>query len=129
MGKVLFVCVHNTCRSIMAETIFNSLARTWRAESAGIKKSESIDYVARVVLIERGYRVDAKKPRTLEEVNLDEFNLIVAVCDNACIQIPSKEVIRWNVEDPAGKSRDEYRKALDKIERLVKDLINKIEDV
>ena len=85
--------------------------------------------MAKDVLIERGYRVDAKKPRTLEEVNLDEFDLIVAVCDNACVQIPGKEVIRWNVEDPAGKSKDEYRKALDKIEKLVKDLVSKINDL
>ena len=42
MKKVLFVCVQNTCRSVMAEGIFNSLAKERKAESAGVKKVDRL---------------------------------------------------------------------------------------
>lgn len=68
--KVLFVCIHNTCRSVIAETIFNSMAKKCRAESAGIEKAEKIDETAVRLLKEKGFEVTKNKPRTLNEVNL-----------------------------------------------------------
>jgi len=86
--KVLFVCIRNTARSIIAEAIFNSLAKKWKAESAGIERAERIDEKVREILERKGLKAK-EKPRTLENVNLEEYDLIVTVCEESCIILPT----------------------------------------
>jgi len=92
--KVLFVCVHNTCRSVIAETIFNAIAKRWKAESAGIEKAEKIDDTAKRMLEEWGFAVEKREPRTIDKVSLEDYDLIVAVCEESCINIPSPNVVK-----------------------------------
>ncbi len=125
--KVLFVCIHNTCRSVMAEAIFNNLAKTWRAESAGIEVAEELDPVAVDVIVSRGCRCEKAKPVSLQDVQLKDYQLVVTVCDEAgCVNIPHPNVERWHIEDPKGKSREIYEMAFNEIEMKVKDLLKKI---
>lgn len=126
--KVLFVCIKNSARSVMAEAIFNSLAKNWRAESAGIQKGENIDEKVREVLEEEGLK--AKEfPRSVEEVNLNDYDLIVTVCDeSSCINLPAKNVLRWYVEDPAGKSYEVYKEVFNKIKKKVEGLLDELEN-
>lgn len=125
MRKVLFLCIQNTARSVMAESIFNSKAREWRAESAGIKRAERVDGVVARMLAERGMRVK-DRPRTLDEVNLDKFDLIVQVCGNECLNLPDSAEC-WNIEDPAGMDEETYRKVYVEIERRVEELLQRLE--
>lgn len=83
--KVLFVCIHNSCRSVMAEAIFNANAKEWRAESAGVETADKIDSTAVRMLEEAGYTVEKEKPRTLDEVDLEDFELIITVCEESSI--------------------------------------------
>lgn len=126
--KVLFVCIHNTARSVMAEAIFNSMAKSWKAESAGVERSERVDEVVKKLLEERGLRAK-EKPRTIEEVNLDDFDLIVTVCEeSSCIVIPADRPIeRWHIENPAGKDEEVYRRVMAEIEKRVRELVAKLE--
>ena len=64
---VLFVCVENTFRKIIAEAIFNAYAPTgWMSESAGVEPAESMNPVAVQLLHEIGLTVDPeRKPRLL----------------------------------------------------------------
>lgn len=127
--KVLFVCIENTCRSVMAETVFNNLANKWRAESAGVNAGEEYDAKALEILERKGYRIERKSPRSLNEINLKDFALVVTVCDeSACVNIPHQNVERWYVDDPKGKSEEEYEKALSLIESKVKELIRRLEN-
>ncbi|AIY89864.1 arsenate-mycothiol transferase ArsC [Geoglobus acetivorans] len=127
--KVLFVCIENTCRSVMAETVFNSLARNWKAESAGVEAGKEYDIRAVEILEKRGYRVDEGKPKSLKDVNLEDYGLVIAVCgESACVNIPHGNVERWYVEDPKGKSVDEYLRTLSIIEDKVKELLRRLED-
>ncbi|NHW89218.1 MAG: hypothetical protein HA490_06250 [Archaeoglobales archaeon] len=48
--------MRNTARSIIAEAIFNSLAKKWKAESAGIERAERIDEKVREILERKGLR-------------------------------------------------------------------------
>ncbi|MEM4155776.1 MAG: low molecular weight phosphatase family protein [Archaeoglobaceae archaeon] len=124
--KVLFVCVKNTARSVMAEAIFNSLAKKWKAESAGLQKAEKIDGKVRQILEKNGLKAK-EKPRSIEEVKLDEYDLIVAVCDESCLILPSKRVLRWQIEDPVGKGDQAYEKAFKELEERIKKLIKELE--
>ncbi len=123
--KILFVCIRNTCRSVIAETIFNTVAKTWRAESAGIERAEKIDEKAKEILEREGYTVKKEKPRTIKDVNLEDYDLIIAVCSESCVALPVDT--QWYIEDPAGKDEEAYRKAIDEIRRKVEELVSKLE--
>lgn len=126
--KVLFVCIENTCRSVMAEAVFNSLARKWRAESAGVSAGKEYDSKAVEILRKRGYRVEIGKPRDLSGVDLREYELVVTVCEeSACVNVNHKNVERWYLEDPKGKGEDEYLRVLRIVEEKVLDLIRRLE--
>lgn len=124
--KVLFVCVKNTARSVMAEAIFNSLAKSWKAESAGLQKANEIDNKVVQILKKRGLKAK-EKPKSIEEVNLDEYALIVSVCDESCLILPGKRVLRWQIEDPVGKEDKAYERVFNELEFAVKKLIKDLE--
>ncbi len=126
--KVLFVCIHNTARSVMAEALFNAMAKSWKAESAGVKKAEKVDETVKRLLAEKGLKAK-NKPRTIDEVNLDDYDLIVTVCEeSSCVVLPTdKPVKRFYIEDPAGKDEATYRRVLAEIEERIKNLITELE--
>jgi arsenate reductase len=111
----------------MAEVIFNAIAKSWKAESAGLEKAERIDPVAKRLLEEEGFCVGDRKPRILGDVSLEDFDLIVTVCDESCVNIPGRNVRRWNIKDPAGKGEGVYKKAVREIKDLTKKLVEELE--
>lgn len=128
--KVLFVCIHNTCRSIIAEVIFNSLSKNWIAESAGAKPANEVDKTVVKMLVERGYPKEGikKKPSTLNKVKLEDYDLIVTTCKDSCPFIPVKgKQVHWDVENPAGKAEGVYEKVFVEIEKKVKELVSEID--
>ena len=127
--RVLFVCVENSCRSVMAETVFNSHAKRWRAESAGLRKGSSYDPRAIDVLRSRGYDVKIREPREVGELDLGQYDVVVTVCDEgSCVTLPHHRIEAWKVEDPKGKDVAEYLRVLKVIEGKVLDLIRRLED-
>ena len=85
MKKLLFVCTGNTCRSPMAEVIFNSLAEQkgldWRAESAGVaavaERPASQNAIQAVAEI--GLDLNMHRTRFLPGIDLNEYALFVAL--------------------------------------------------
>ena len=123
MKNVLFVCVENSCRSQIAEAIFNSMAGGG-AESAGINPADEVDRIAIEVMKEIGIDISRKKPRMLNSNMNEKFDVIVTMgCIDGCPVTPREKTIEWNIEDPKGKSIEEYRKARDVIKQKVKKLI------
>jgi len=111
----------------MAEAIFNSLAKTWRAESAGIEKAERVDKIVRKLLSEKGLKAK-EKPRTVHEIDLNNYDLVVTVCEESkCIVLPAKNLESWDIEDPAGKNENVYRSVYREIEEKVKVLVERLE--
>ena len=111
----------------MAEALFNSMAKEWRAESAGVEKAENVNPVVKGLLAERGLNAK-EKSRTIDEVNLEEFDLVVTVCEeSSCVVLPASKVERWHIEDPAGKSEEVYRRVLAEIEEKVRALVEMLE--
>jgi len=116
MKKILFVCIENSCRSQMAEALFNSMAKDARAESAGIKPAREIDKMAVKVMKEIGIDISSKKPRMLTYDMNKKFDVIVTMgCIDGCPVTPKEKTIEWNIPDPKGKDIEEYRKVRDKI--------------
>ncbi len=102
--------------------------KKWIAESAGIDKSKEIDGYTRKMLEEKGFRVK-ERPEGMDEKDLDEFEVVVAVCDSACVSIPGKRVIKWNIPDPSGTSPENYRRVFSMLENKIRELLIELNDV
>ena len=90
MKKILFVCSGNTCRSPMAETIFNSLMEqqnhkepVWTAASAGLFAQDDFkaSYEASWIMEEMGLDLSAHRSRKLCEQLLEEIDLILTMTE------------------------------------------------
>ncbi|MEM0492428.1 MAG: arsenate reductase ArsC [Candidatus Thermoplasmatota archaeon] len=128
MKKILFVCVGNTCRSQMAKGFFNAYAKNVEADSAGLNPGDRVDSYAVQVMKEKGIDISGFKPKMFTSSMNKEFDYIVTMgCMDGCPVTPRDKTIEWRVEDPKGKTIDEYRKIRNEIEKLVKKLIQDIE--
>ena len=105
--KVLFVCIHNSARSQLAEALMNTIcAGEFEAESAGIEPG-TLNPLAVAVLQERGIDISRKQTRGVSELFQTGrlFNYVITVCDQAaetCPIFPGKaQRIHWSFPDPA----------------------------
>jgi len=123
MKKILFVCVENSCRSQMAEALFNSMAGGG-AGSVGTNPAEEVDRNAIKVMKEIGIDISGKKPRALMLDMNKKFDFIVTMgCIDGCPVTPREKTMEWGIEDPEGKSIEEYRKTREMIKQNIKKLI------
>lgn len=126
--KVAFVCVHNSCRSQMAEAISNLLASdVFDAYSAGTETKPQINQDA-VAIIKELYNVDmneTQKSKLIEE--LPEIDIVITMgCNVNCPYIPSKYREDWGLDDPSGKDKDEFIKTAKIIEGKILNLKKRI---
>ena len=123
--KVAFICVHNSCRSQIAEALGKKFASDmYEFYSAGTEKKSQINQDA-VRLMKSLYQIDMEKeqyPKLLEDIpNVDI--VITMGCNVQCPFLPCKEREDWGLEDPTGKSDIEFIKTIQLIEEKVKDLL------
>ncbi len=123
--KVLFVCVHNSARSQMAEAFLNTLAGDrYQAESAGMEPG-ALNSLAVEVMKEAGIDISHNKTKSVFEKykNGELFSYVITVCDEAsaemCPIFPGirTETIHWSLEDPASFTGTPEEK-LEKARRL-----------
>ncbi|MBF8268196.1 MAG: protein-tyrosine-phosphatase family, putative arsenate reductase [Dehalococcoidia bacterium] len=126
MKRVLFICVHNSGRSQMAEAFLKHLAQgSVEADSAGTIPSERVNPVVAQVMSERGIDVSLNSPRLLTQEMVDRADRVITMgcsIEEACpaLFIPSED---WGLEDPEGKPLAEVRRIRDQIEEKVRFLI------
>lgn len=126
---VLFVCVENTFRSIMAEAIFNAHApEGWRAESAGVQPAEAINITAVELMHEIGIEIGPKIPRLVSpELTARAWRVITFGCLDRC-PIGAKEKSEdWAIPGSTGKTTLELRAIRDELQRRILDLTKEIE--
>ncbi|OCZ49865.1 arsenate reductase ArsC [Dehalobacter sp. TeCB1] len=122
--KVAFVCVHNSCRSQMAEAISKMIAKdSFEAYSAGTEIKDSINQDA-VVVIKELYDVDmniSQKSKLISDI--PPIDIVVTMgCNVNCPFVPCKHREDWGLEDPTGKDKQEFIKTAKIIEEKILDL-------
>ncbi|MEM2902322.1 MAG: arsenate reductase ArsC [Candidatus Bathyarchaeia archaeon] len=128
MKTVLFICVENSFRSVIAEAYFNKYGpKGWKAMSAGIQPAESVHPNAVRLMLEEGIDISHKKPQIMTRSLQEEADVAVIVCSGAlCPIVYTGHVEEWNIPDPAEVSVEEARKIRDAIKQRVLNLIDRL---
>lgn len=130
MIKVAFICVHNSCRSQIAEALGKYLAGdVFESYSAGTETKPQINQDA-VRLMKDLYNIDMEKTQSSKLLNeIPAVDIIVTMgCNVNCPYIPSKHREDWGLSDPTGKSDEEYIKVINKIQEKVLDLAERVKN-
>ena len=122
--KVAFICVHNSCRSQIAEALGKHFAAdVFESYSAGTEVKDRINPVA-VRLVKQLYGIDmelTQRSKLLAE--LPPVEVVVTMgCNVQCPYLPSKRREDWGLDDPTGKSDDDFIKVIQTIEQKIKKL-------
>jgi arsenate reductase len=124
MSRVLFVCIGNQGRSVMAERLFRRAAgERHEARSAGSQPGERTHPVVLDALGEIGIDAGDHVPHVLDDERIRWADVVVATCDDACPVIPGKRYISWQLPDPKGRPLDEVRVLRDDIALRVYELV------
>ena len=127
---ILFVCVENAGRSLMAEGFFKKYApKGFKVQSAGTKPVSQINPIVVEAMKEVGMDISKQKSKELtDEMIRDSDNVINMGCmdKNFCPTIWLPKVIEWNLEDPKEKSIEKVREIRDEIEKRVKEVVAEI---
>ena len=129
--KVIYLSVHNSCRSQIAECLTNLLSDgTIEGYSAGTQIAKEINPTA-VRIMKEIYNVDMTKiqfPKLIQDAPKSDY-VITMGCNVQCPILPydAKE-ISWNFDDPTGKSDEFFKEIIQGIEIKVKELIDDVKE-
>ena len=118
--KVAFICVHNSCRSQIAEALGKYLASdVFESYSAGTQTVPQINQDA-VRLMKQIYGIDMEQTQHSKFLNeLPPVDIVVTMgCNVTCPYLPCKHREDWGLEDPTGQSDDRYLQIEQKILEL-----------
>ena len=121
MVKVAFICVHNSCRSQIAEALGKHFAaNVFESFSAGTALKDRINPDA-VRLMKQVYGIDMEqnqRPKLLQE--LPPIDVVVTMgCHVDCPHLPCKHREDWGLPDPTGKSEAEFLSVIQSIEAKI----------
>lgn len=119
--KVAFICVHNSCRSQIAEAIGKRMAAdVFESYSGGTEVKDWINPDA-VRLMKKQYGIDMEsdqRPKLLEE--LPPVDIVITMgCNVTCPYLPCSRREDWGLDDPTGKSDEAFLAVIRTIETKV----------
>ena len=127
--KVAFICVHNSCRSQIAETLGKHLAGdVFESYSAGTETKPRINQDA-VRLMKEIYGIDMEKNGQYSKLisEIPEIDIAISMgCNVDCPFIGRTFDDNWGIDDPTGKSDEVFRKVIREIEKRVFELKEKL---
>jgi arsenate reductase len=126
--NVLFVCIGNSGRSLMAERLLRQEAEgRHQARSAG--SAPGVVPHPQVVEALREVGIDASDhvPRKLDEEAVEWADVVVATCDDACPVIPGKRYVTWDLPDPMLMPLEQVRPLRDDIAEHVRELVDELD--
>ncbi|HYU81607.1 MAG TPA: arsenate reductase ArsC [Candidatus Polarisedimenticolia bacterium] len=123
--RVLFLCVHNSARSQIAEGLLRSMAGDHVvARSAGLEAGRLRPEAVRV-MSELGLDISAQRSKSVDELANEHFDIVVTTCDEAKEACPlfrgAFETLHWGIADPAAVEGSEetrleaFREARDEL--------------
>ncbi len=128
--KVAFICVHNSCRSQIAEALGKKYGNeVFESYSAGTEVKDKINQDA-VRLIKDIYNIDMEETQKSKLIEtLPPIDVVITMgCNVNCPYLPSKHREDWGLDDPTGKSDDEFKKIISTIEKNIFDLMDRIQN-
>lgn len=119
--KIAFVCVHNSCRSQIAEAICKKLADdVFESCSAGTAVKSAINPDA-VRIIKKLYNIDMEKtqaPKLLTDIG--EVDILITMgCNVQCPNLPCIFREDWGLDDPTGKGDEAFIRVINTIESKI----------
>lgn len=126
--KVAFICVHNSCRSQMAEALGKNLAGdVFESYSAGTETKPQINQDA-VRIIKQLYNLDMEAEQYSKLIDdIPQPDIVITMgCNVICPIMPSKYKEDWGLDDPTGKKDEEFIKTAKTIEEKVLGLKKRI---
>lgn len=125
--KIAFVCVHNSCRSQMAEGWAKKLASdVLEVYSAGTEDYHEVKPLAVKVMEEVGVDMSDHRPKLLSDIPEEVDILITMGCNVVCPFLPNSHSEDWGLDDPSGGPIEDYRETRNLIKIKVEDLIKRV---
>ncbi|MBP3326820.1 MAG: arsenate reductase ArsC [Coprococcus sp.] len=123
--KVAFICVHNSCRSQIAEALGNLLlGDSFECYSAGTEVKPQINQDA-VRIMKEMYGIDMEKNGQYSKLvdEIPEPDIAISMgCDVGCPFIGRPFDDNWGLQDPTGQDDDKFKAVIKEIESKVKSL-------
>ena len=122
--KVAFICVHNSCRSQIAEALGKALASdVFESYSAGTETRPQINQDA-VRLMKTLYGIDMEQTQYSKLISdIPEPDIAISMgCNVGCPFIGRPFDDNWGLDDPTGKSDEEFKKVIDEIRLRIMEL-------
>ena len=129
--KVAFICVHNSCRSQIAEALGKYLASdVFESYSAGTQTKPQINQDA-VRIMKKMYGIDMEKnqySKLISEIPKPDIAISMG-CNVGCPFIGRSFDDNWGLDDPTGKSDEEFEIVIKEIERKIIELNERIDQL
>ena len=128
--KVAFVCVHNSCRSQIAEALGKSLAsEIFESYSAGTETKTQINQDA-VRLMKEQYQIDMEETQYSKLLSeIPPVDIVITMgCNVTCPNLPCRHREDWGFQDPTGKSDEEFLDVIQTIHGKILDLAKRVEE-
>lgn len=129
MKKVAFICVHNSCRSQIAEALGKKLAGdVFESHSAGTETKPRINQDA-VRLMKQVHGIDMEASQYSKILSdIPAVDVVVTMgCNVQCPFLPCSHREDWGLEDPTGKEDEVFLETIRQIEKKVLDLRERME--
>lgn len=126
--KVAFICVHNSCRSQIAEALGKYYANdVFESYSAGTELKPQINQDA-VRLMKEIYSIDMEETQHSKLLqDIPPVDIVIKMgCNVVCPFLPGRYEEDWGLEDPSGKGDDEFKIIIAKIDEKIKELAENI---
>lgn len=128
MKQVLVLCAGNSCRSIMAEALINSLGEgRYLAHSAGSRPAGQVHPKTLETLARHGIEPAEPRSKSWDEFQGRHFDLVITVCDAAAAEscpvfLGNHEKLHWSTPDPAAAEgeEDKINAAFDEAFKLIR---------
>lgn len=126
--SVAFICVHNSCRSQIAEALAKHLASdTFKAYSAGTETKLHINQDA-VRIMKMLYNIDMEHTQYSKLIDaLPPIDIVVTMgCNVVCPALPCRQREDWGLDDPGGKNDEVFIGTIRAIESKILDLQRRV---